>query len=169
MLQTREKISFAIANEICWHVITKAENLKNLPKAFWFGAFKQLIICIPKWSLLHFYSNYNILNQVSFLWFEMLCKFSLLLGIRIHTLQRIFKRENPYFHSKILRKSVDISATFLASLFTNNASFQSFSMLLKYTIKLHSLLHNHTTPKSNSFLNYLLIGIIYVPIIYDTL
>lgn len=93
----------------------------------------------------------------------MLCKFSLLLGIRI------FKRENPYFHSKILRKSVDISATFLASLFTNKASFQSFSMLLKYTIKLHSLLHNHTTPKSNSFLNYLLIGIIYVPIIYDTL
>lgn len=61
---------------------------KNLPKAFWFGAFKQLIICIPKQSVLHFYSKYNILNQVSILWFEMLCKFSLLPGIRINTLKK---------------------------------------------------------------------------------
>lgn len=95
MLQTREKISFAIANEICWHVIKKLES-KNLPKAFWFGAFKQLIICIPKQSGLHFYSNYNILNQISFLRFEVLCKFSLLPGIRIDTLKKNFRRIHSF-------------------------------------------------------------------------
>lgn len=142
---------------------------KNLPKAFWFGAFKQLIICLPKQSVLHFYSNYNILQQVSILWFEMLCKFSLLPGITINTLKRIFKIENPFFHSKIVRKSLDISATCwphyspIKHLSNLSVCYKSipWNSIASYT--------DHTTPKWYSSLNYLLIGTIYVPIIYDSL